>query len=284
MSHCLVLGAGAQGTAIAASWRGAGGTVRTLSRRPATADRDGWEAHVGDLTEPAAVRAAFAGIRHAVLTLPLEFDPAVVSRIIDNVIDAAEVELLVYNTANRLPDTMDAPAAFTTRRRAAEALLASRVPTVVLRPSIYLDNLLAPRVRRFLEQGVLRYPLPADIVVTWSSLFELGEATTAALRRPDLAGTAWDLGSTATLDGPGLAAALSATTSIRYEPDDPTQFESSLAPWIGARNAVAVADTYRWVPEHRPGLYSNASASAVALGVPPTGIGDWLSRVNWGRP
>ncbi|MEV2265157.1 SDR family oxidoreductase [Nonomuraea africana] len=184
----LVIGAsGAQGGAVARRLADFGHAVRGLTRSGAGLP-PGVTPVAGDLADAAAVRAAFDGVTHASVVLPMVFEPSTVDAYVRNIAEAAVaagVRRLVYNTANRIPPVPTSVAAFETRRAAASLLGASGVPTVVLRPPVYLDNLCAPWVAGpLVHEGVLRYPLPADLPVSWLSHADLANATVAALTLP----------------------------------------------------------------------------------------------------
>ncbi|XRQ09218.1 SDR family oxidoreductase, partial [Actinomadura welshii] len=249
---------GAQGGAVAKRLEQDGRTVRGFGRGQ------------GDLADPAAVRDAFAGVSRASVTLPMVFDADLTARYVDNIIAAARhCERLVLNTSNRLPAARTSVAAFETRRDAADALLASGIPTVVLRPPVYLENLRP-------ADGALPYPLPPGHRVAWLAHDDLGALTAAALHRDDLAGSSFDIGGRDVVTGPELASAFDAD----YVPLDPDAFETFMAPVIGEAAAAGVADTYRWVsaPENA-GFYDGDPGKVEALfGVDLTPIRTWAAR------
>ncbi|MEU4579946.1 NmrA family NAD(P)-binding protein [Nonomuraea sp. ATR24] len=263
----LVFGAtGAQGGAVARRLVAEGHAVRGFARTERVPE--GVEAFAGELGDAARVKAAFDGVTHASVTLPLVYEPDLVRAYTRNVIEgarAAGVRRLVFATGNRLPDAETGVAAFDTRREAARAMLASGLPVVVLRPALYLDNLLMPGV---LEDGVLRYPLPGDLPVAWLSHADLGAITVAALTRDGLAGVV-DAGGPEAVTGAELAAAAGA----RYEELDVDAFAAGLAGALGAEVAREVAATYRWIGAARPaGLFAADPWHGLAL-TPPR---DWM--------
>ncbi|MGW4498990.1 SDR family oxidoreductase [Micromonospora sp. NPDC004336] len=278
----LVIGAGgAQGGAVARRLLRDGHRVRGFGRSAAGPSGVVWVR--GDLADPAAVRAAFDGVTRASVTLPMEFDPAAVARQVDNIVAAADgLERLVYNTGNRIPVTRTGVAAFESKRDAAEALLSSGVPTVVLRPPVYLDNLVAPWARAALANGFLPYPLPEGHRVAWLAHDDLGALTAAAFDRDDLTGTAIDVGGRDAVTGPELAAAFASVLGreIRYVPVHADTFEEEMAPVLGAAVAAGVAGTYRWLaaPEGI-GLYEGDADKVEALfGVELTPLRTWIER------
>jgi uncharacterized protein YbjT (DUF2867 family) len=76
----------------------------------------------------------------------------------------------------------------------------------VLRPTVYLGNLLAPWSVEGLRTGVLSYPAPAEAAMSWMSHQSLGDWV-AAVARAGLRKTDIRIGGPQALDGAGLAAA-----------------------------------------------------------------------------
>ncbi|MEV0390557.1 NmrA family NAD(P)-binding protein [Nonomuraea sp. NPDC050643] len=279
----LVIGAsGAQGGAVARRLAAQGHEVRGFAR---TANvPEGVRPFPGDLGDAQRVKEAFEGVTHASVLLPLVYDAATVAATVSatvaayvrHVIDgalAAGVRRLAFNTGNRLPGTATGVAAFDTRARAARALLDSGVPTVVLRPPLYADNLLAPGVR---GAGVLRYPLPADLAVPWLTHTDLGTVTAAALTAGGLEGATLDLGGPDAVTGPELAAMFG--PDVRYEEQDVAAFEAALAPALGAEAAAGVAATYRWIGAASRDFFA---APAGGLDVRLTPLREWIATRQW---
>ncbi|TXK41116.1 SDR family oxidoreductase [Nonomuraea sp. C10] len=283
----LVFGAaGAQGGAVARRLAESGYEVRGFTRTGKVPE--GVTPFHGDLSDAGRVKAAFTGVTHASVVLPLVFEAETVAAFTRNVIEgarAAGVRRLVFNTGNRLPDGETRVAAFDTRRAAVRALRESGLPVVVLRPALYLENLLAPGVlgAPFPENhpgdgvlgapvpenhpgdGVLRYPLPADLPVAWLGHAGLGALTVAALTGDGLAGSVVDAGGPAAVTGPELAAAF----GLRYEEQDVAVFEAGLARAVGAATAAEVAATYRWIASSAPAaLFGPGPSLGVTLMTP----------------
>lgn len=252
MRHLVIGASGAQGGAVARRLVADGRFVRGFTRTGGVPG--GVEAFPGDLGDAGSVREAFAGMTHASVTLPMVYEPGLVARQIGNVIEAARaagIRRLVYNTGTRLPETDTGVAGFDTRRAAVEALLASGLPVVVVRPTIYLDNLLAPWVTGPLRAtGELCFPLPAGLPVAWLSHGDLAEFTVTALTRDGLEGRVLDAGGPEAATGHELAAAFG--PEVRYAEQDVDAFEAGLARALGAATAAGVAGTYRWIAANDP--------------------------------
>ncbi|MER6948470.1 NmrA family NAD(P)-binding protein [Nonomuraea sp. NPDC000554] len=278
----LVIGAtGAQGGAVARELVASGQRVRGLAR----SDRmpDGVQPFVGDLGDAALVKAAFTGVSRASVLLPMVYEPELVAAYVRNVIDAAlaaGVERLVFNTGNRTPSEATGVAAFETRRAAVASLLESGVPTVVLRPPVYLDNLLAPWVAGPLaHEGVLRYPLPAGLPVAWLSHADLATITVAALTRDGLDGAVLDVGGPDTVTGTELAAAFG--PGVRYAEQDVDEFEHALARALGEPTAAGVAATYRWLATTAGAVDPVDPDLEERLGVRLTPLREWIAAQPW---
>jgi uncharacterized protein YbjT (DUF2867 family) len=110
-------------------------------------------------------------------------------------------------------------------------LQASGVPSIVLRPTFYTEILLGPWIRPgILEQGLVAFPLPGDLPMSWISATELAGYSLAALDRHDLAGRTFDIGGPEALTGRDLAACLSEALgrSISFVSISPDDYESAL--------------------------------------------------------
>src|SRR5205823_2783605 len=132
---------------------------------------------------------AFEGITHVSVVLPLTFDRETVLTYTRNIVEAAQragVHQVVYNTNIPIPQESTSHAAFETRREAEAVLRQSGLPVVVLRPTLYLDNLFSPwNGPALVNDGILAYPITEDQRVAWLSHSDLAAATVAALRRAD---------------------------------------------------------------------------------------------------
>ncbi|MFF5210664.1 SDR family oxidoreductase [Streptosporangium sp. NPDC000396] len=253
MKSLLVLGAnGAQGGAVARRLTAKGYQVRGFGRA------------TGDLGSASDVRRAFDGVTHASVVLPMVHEEKIVTGYVDNVIDAARragVERLVFNANTTIPKEPTSLPAFETRRAAQEAFLSSGVPTVVLRPPAYLENLLMPGL---LDGNAVSYPLPPDVPVSWLAQADLAAATEVALTAPGLEGMALDLGGPAALTGPELAAALGVGS---YRPLPLEVFESAVG--------TAIADIYRYLATEE-GRQVYAPVTHPVLGINLTNVSEWM--------
>ncbi|MGW1493439.1 MULTISPECIES: SDR family oxidoreductase [unclassified Streptomyces] len=269
--------------------------VRTLSRKP-EADRPeltGVSVASGDLGRYEDVRQLFEGATHAAVVMPLVYQAEKVMRYAQHIAKAAReagVGRLVYNANTRVPDRSTNVVAFETRRLAEtvfrEGLAHSGVELVVVRPPVYLDNLFSPwNGPALVNEGVLAYPLPADVPTAWISHRDLAEAVYAALTVDGVAGRTFDIGGAQTLTGDELATAFGQGLgrAVRYVPLEPGVFEQGLAQILGEESAAGVSGIYHYMATGlEPGLMAgDAGESAQALSLKPAPVDEWVARQPW---
>ena len=202
---------GVQGGATLERLLGDGYAVRaqTSSEEHADAlDDRGAEVALATLDDPDALRTASEGVATVALTLPQGYPSDAVRRFGHNVIDAAEaaVDLLVSNTSTRIPDEETDVAAFEDKRALERYLDDSDVPSVSLRPTLYMENFALPQgAQGLVEDDVVAYPTPPELQASWISADDLAGFAAETLARPDWAGRHIDVGRPEVLDGAAIA-------------------------------------------------------------------------------
>ncbi|AKG43858.1 SDR family oxidoreductase [Streptomyces xiamenensis] len=289
----LVTGAtGFQGGAVARLLAGRGADVRGVARQPARPDSPGAPLVTpvsADLGSADDLRKAFDGVTHAAVVMPLEYEADTVARYARNIAEAAReagVERIVYNTNTPLPDTVTGFAGFETRRAAEEILLGSGVPTVVIRPPVYLDNLFSPwNGPALVNDGVLAYPLPADQRVAWMSHQDLAVVVAAAFEAEHLTGRVLNVGGAEILTGPELAERFSRglDREVSYLPLEVDRFEAGLGQVVGAAAAAGVAGIYHHVAGGTAAHLLDPEPAGVEreLGVRLTPALRWITEQPW---
>jgi NAD(P)H dehydrogenase (quinone) len=282
---------GFQGGAVARLLATRGYRVRGLSRggNASASTIPSVTMAVGDLASPKDVHRAFEGITRAFVTFPLVFDAETILTYAHNVAEAArraEVRQLVYNTGTVIPEELTSHAAFETRRNAEAVLQKSGVPLVVIRPTIYLDNLFSPwNGPAIVNQGVVAYPVQDDRRVAWLPHADLAAAVAVALHRDDLVGEVIDVGGREVVTGAELAASFACALGrdIRYVALDITDFEAGLAQALGSESAAAVAGHYRWISSEvgRNLLDVNPDDVQRRLEIELTPLSRWISNQPW---
>jgi len=286
----LVYGAaGAQGAAIVRAALAAAARVRILLR-DGTANPFGRDVEVvrGDLAGLATLRLASLGVDKVVLTLPQVAGRALAARFAHNAVLAAEaagVKLLVWNSSGPVPTTHTGVAVLDGVVDTAHLLRASAVPSIVVRPTLYMDNLTAGwTAPAILHNGVFAHPLPRESRVSWISRNDLAAFIVAALRRPDLAGRAFHVGGPQALTGPETAEILSVAVGRRvaYVPVPLSYFAAGLNAARGGRSGDEIADFYAWIRRQPVSpLAVDLGPALAALPVRPTAFSEWAKAQDW---
>lgn len=129
---------------------------------------------------------------------------------------------------------------------AANAILGSGLTAIVLTPALYLENLtiplFAPRLR---EEGILDYPpIRPSQRITWTSQVDQARVVVAAFGNPELAGTAYGIGSRGPLTCQELAGHLSGWVGRRVTCalTTPAAFGQRVAMALGSPASGAVPE------------------------------------------
>lgn len=155
---------GAQGAPVVSAAQDAGHRVRAVARDAASiTSRHGSavEAVEADFDDRDSLMRAFEGVDAAFAHLPIPADMHTPARQLGNLLAAAQqagLPLLVWSTSGPTGARWgDSPAA-NANEQVAQAVLASGVPSIVLQPTVYLENLQTPLMASRLGEGVLDYP------------------------------------------------------------------------------------------------------------------------------
>lgn len=252
-------GNGVQGSAIATQLRDEGFDVVACVRDPhkaATLTARDIPIATADLNRPDTLLKANRDVDAVVLTVPLEGTREVVLRWVKNASEAARacgVSRMVLNTSARTPRERTNMANIELRRDIEALVHIYGPPTTVLRPPLFMENLEAPWiVGAVARDRVVAYPVAAAVRVAWLSVRDLGAYVGAALRRPDLAGQAVDIGGPEALDGDELAQQFSRAVGqpVQYAALPPAVVEQQLGLLLGEAVAKEIARTYAWIAEH----------------------------------
>ncbi len=197
----VVFGAsGRPGSAQLRQLKKQGFGIRAVTRQPHLKNPsfDDVEIVTADYADPASLKRACAGADAVFFTPPAFTD---VPRALENVHNlgraAAEagIKRLVYNTTSWHPDE---PVGVPTMDRGLErvkAMESTGVPLTVVRPSLFMDNLLTQWVKPFLiEENEFSYPHNPDLEVSWICLDDVALFMIETLKREDFLGERIDVG------------------------------------------------------------------------------------------
>ncbi|MEQ3553389.1 NmrA/HSCARG family protein [Pseudonocardia nematodicida] len=189
-TYAVVGATGQQGGATARALLDAGFKVRALVRDPG-ADRAaglrsaGADVVQADLTDPASLRPAFAGL-DGVFAMTTSFTPRGTDGEVEDgfrIADAAwaaGVGHLVYSSVGGAERETGVPH-FESKRRVEEHIAELGVPATIVRPVFFMENL-SPTT----EDGevVLRLPLPGGVSLQMIAVEDIGRVAAAVLRDP----------------------------------------------------------------------------------------------------
>lgn len=272
--------------------REAGYRVRAVSRR----DHPGFsgcERVAADLNDDQSLVAACSGSDYVLFTSPSFTDRAKSpeqAAALGRAAKAAGVSRLVYNTTSWHPEQITGVPTMDEVYRRVEALRGSGVPLTVVRPSLFMDNLLTQWVKpELLAEGVLRYPHREDLEVSWICLHDVARAMIATLADPGLEVQTIDIGGPETLTPPDVCKLLSAQLGrpIRYERITPKAFGERLYALFkdvlgpGAETYVAdMEQLYLFKIATNPfNVPMDAMQQRLRLQMTP--MRDWLPRQDW---
>ncbi|GGH75874.1 SDR family oxidoreductase [Saccharibacillus endophyticus] len=285
MERVLVYGAsGVQGGAVARLLIEQGFGVRTVTRSEQKAEalrQQGIEAFVGNMDNPDALVEAHVGVDKVFLNLPIEFDLSNLSTYAANTVEAAKragVKLIVVNSNGFLPEEPSGFESLDIKLQMIEQVKASGIPWIVVKPTLYLENLLIPGV---VGQEALAYPIPADKPIAWISSEDAAQYHAYALSHAELAGRTLHASGGEALTGIELAARFSEALgrkitflSLPYE-----HFEAGLSAVMGVETAAGVTGFYRWIGSEIDSLVlKNEDDRATRSLLKLTPVADWIRK------
>jgi uncharacterized protein YbjT (DUF2867 family) len=188
-----------------------------------------------DLTDGDSVLAAMEGMDAVFFHLPILYEPEQAPIMVANVIDAARatgIQRLVFTTGGYCADQLPAGEFVDTMRQAVETLLESGLDVVILRPTIYLANLVWPHIiREIRDSGRLTYPpLDPKRQLNWTATEDQAAIVVACLRA-DVVGEVIDIASPEPVSGPELCQLLAGVygREVHYAPQTIDEFAETLS-------------------------------------------------------
>lgn len=233
---------GAQGAPVVQEALNKGLTVRAVARDAAKISEmhNEAQAYAATLDDADALARALEGVDAAFLHLPAPASPKDPQTWMTAFFTAAHqvgLPLLVFTTGGTTGDRYPSSMMIDATTGGMMAVLNSGIPSIVLQPTIYLENLLPGFLTPQLKtEGVLAYPpLPETMKVTWTSHFDQARVAVAALTRLDLAGQYFEIGTPAPLTGGELAEMLSGWVErpVAFAPQTPEELGSQVAETFG---------------------------------------------------
>ncbi len=289
-----VFGASARpGRAQIRQLQNAGYKVRAITRQSGNAAFAGLEIVPADYNDPKSLRKAVDGVDAVFFTSATFTQADKAPEHAANVGIAARdarVRRLVYNTTSWHPEkpigvpTMDRGYQKTT------ALRETGVPLTVVRPSLFMDNLLTKWVKPILlKTNEFSYPHKTDLQVSWICLDDVGRFMIAALKQDKMEGQTVDVGGPEALMPTQVAVLLAERLGrpIHYRQITPREFGERMADiFVGvsgqARETFAsnLEKHYLFKNETNPFLVDHAEAIR-KLPIEATTMREWLKAQDW---
>lgn len=288
INNLLVFGAtGTQGHPVVDAALEAGLEVRAASRRvDVAAERlsERVELVEADLLDPESIELAMQGMDAVFFYLPVLPHSREGARMVDHFLAAirvSQIKKLVFSTSVCSTAAMPDSDFVVAMRGVSEAMLASGVATVVLRPTLYLANLVWPHLIHEIRQcGRLSYPpLSATRRLNWTATEDQATLVVAALHA-DVAGEIIDIASPMAVTGPELGQMLAGVygREVHYAPQSVEDFAATLSHLAGsAEVGRAVAELYAGIEQIRgQGPLVDTDALERRFGVRLTPVNEWV--------
>ncbi|QWP78969.1 NmrA family NAD(P)-binding protein [Lysobacter sp. K5869] len=284
----VFLAAGVQGGAVVRAALARGLKVRALVRdraRAAALAAPGVELAEGDLRDVASLRAACVGIERAVLQVPIGAPEAMRdgARNALAAFAATGVRAFALKLASASRPPPCAEPSFVGNDAVEAEARRSALPFAVVRPTLYLDNLLKPSARAdIVRHGVFAPPLPSAQRVAWTCADDCARAALMLLERGAFGGD-HRIAGPHSLSGEEFAACVSRGLgrTIRYRAQPLDEFERDIDAALGAGVGRRVGSKFRYFAGHREETETILAAPFAAQrgleGFAPTGVEAWAN-------
>jgi uncharacterized protein YbjT (DUF2867 family) len=297
----LVLGAsGDQGLPLLQELRDKGFQPTAGVRRP-DALRDtpfaSLPTRFADIEDEESLVEAFRGHDALAMHLPFEFDrerAAGFGRRIGSAAKRAGLGKIVFNTSCFVAEHDLDLSAHDGRRDIERSIAESGVPYVVIRPVVFMDNMIRIWSKpSIVQQGIWAYPAAETLKISWICLEDVAAYMTCALGRDELTAEAILVGGPEALVGAEVAKRLSAAAGrpIRFQSLSPEDCASKMSLLITGSPDVAphsiyegMAMFYRWYNAQPVSpLVVNTAATLKKLPITPTPLSEWAARQCWDK-
>ena len=273
---------GAQGSPVLSALTTAGRSAIAAVRHP-EAVPDGIVARQVDLASAASLASVYEGADGVFIHLPMGAPEAAAAqaRAVVEAVAQARPGRVVISTSGQIVDQPGSPlqaAADSPIMTLIDGVTGSGVPTAVVAPRLYLENLLLPVVLDpACQEGVLRYPLPASFPVSWSSHLDVADVVVRLLTDASPNTGTVGVGHRPGLTGPDLAAAFSSHLGreVRFEGITPEAFGELITPLFGPAAALVV-ELYQALNAQDGNTIAEDSSAQELLGLRPRPIEQWL--------
>jgi uncharacterized protein YbjT (DUF2867 family) len=295
----LVVGAsGDQGLPLVAALLDMGVTpiagVRRLDAMKDTAFPD-MPAIAADIMDQGSLEMAFAQVDAVAMHLPFVFDIELAAEFGRNIAAAAAavgLKKIVFNTSCYVADTDLGISAHDGRRRIEASLRECGVDYVILRPAVFMDNMIRIWCKpTIVYKDTFVYPAAGDLKVSWICLDDVARLSAYAAVTPELRNKTIPVGGPEPLTGFEVAEKLTAATgrTVQFDSIAPTTFAQNMSELVtGSRDIEpqsiynGMASFYSWYnAQPQSPLNIDPQGFADLLPVKLTSYEEWASEQNW---
>ncbi len=294
----LIYGAtGDQGELQLPPLREAGYRIRAAVRDPDSHDARfaNVERVHAEYEHASSLEAASRGIDAVLLNMPFIFDRDLALRYGQRVVDAAKragVRLIVFNTSAYVADHEIGLSAHDGRVAIEAAIRNSGIAYVILRPVVFMDNMIRPWEKpSIIEKGIFAYPAAPSLKISWVALADVAQYMVKALISPKSWNRSFVVGGPEILVGDEVAQRLSQALRrpIRFNSITPDEFARSMSKLITGSDQVEpdsiwdrMGQFYGWYnAQPTSPLIADIAALTDALPIKPTSLVEWAARQNW---
>ncbi len=295
----LVLGASAdQGLPLVAALKEAGVTpiagARRLDAMHQTPFAD-LQTLSADITDQASLEAAFSQVDAVAMHLPFAHDLEVAVSYGRNIAAAAAasgLQKIVFNTSCVIADDDLGVTAHDGRRSIEQSIRESGVDYVILRPAVFMDNL----IRRWCKPTIVStntfvYPASESLKVSWICLEDLAKLSACAVVNDALKRETFTVGGPQALTGHEVAKVLSDVSGreIKFSSLEPQVFAGNMSEMVtGSREVPAgspyhgMAKFYNWYNDQPESpVKVDATSFLKHLPVTLTTFSEWAQTQDW---
>ncbi len=248
-----------------------------------------------DIEDQETLARAFDGQDALAMHLPFEFDRARAAgfgRRIGAAARQAGLAKIVFNTSCFVADHDLGLSAHDGRRDIEKAVADSGAAYVVVRPVVFMDNMIRVWSKpSIVNNGVFAYPAAPTLKINWICLEDVSAYMAVALGRDELTAAKVLVGGPETLVGAEVAERLSAAAgrTIRFQSLTPDDFASKMSLLVTGSPTVTphsmydrMAQFYRWYNAQTISpLVVDMAASLARLPIVPTLLETWARRQDW---
>lgn len=248
-----------------------------------------------DIDDEESLFAAFTGHDALAMHLPFVFDRPKAEgfgRRIASAARRAGLAKIVFNTSCYVADHDLDLSAHDGRRDIERCIADSGAAYVVVRPVVFLDNIIRIWSKpSIVHHSVFAYPAADTLKISWICLEDVAAYMSAGLAQDGLTADKVLVGGPEALTGAELAERISdaAGRTVRFQSLTPDEFASNMSLLVTGSTEVKphdiysrMAEFYRWYNSQPTSpLVVDLAPALAKLPVVPTSAADWAARQDW---